>query len=105
MQLTDDTVPVNFIVHRGDTKDPDNSPDRAFVPAATPEIWLRQGDATIYTSQADALGTRRSTTPATASAVTVDAFGPARPPAGACARLRRRLWHVPLAAPRTWRRR
>ena len=38
------TLPVNFIVHRGDTKDPDNSPDRSFDPATTPEIWLRQGD-------------------------------------------------------------
>ena len=32
VELTDDTVPVNFIVHRGDTKDPDNSPDRSFDP-------------------------------------------------------------------------
>jgi glycosidase len=48
--------PVNFIVHRGDTKDPDNSPDRSFDPAATPEIWLREGDPTIYTSQAEAEG-------------------------------------------------
>ena len=48
--------PVNFIVHRGDTKDPDNSPDRSFDPGATPEIWLREGDLTIYTSQAEAQG-------------------------------------------------
>ena len=56
VKLADDTPPVNFIVHRGDTKDPDNSPDRSFDPGATPEIWLRQGDVTIYTSQAEAQG-------------------------------------------------
>jgi hypothetical protein len=56
VKLADDTKPVNFIVHRGDTKDPDNSPDRSFDPGTTPEIWLRQGDTTIYTSQAAAQG-------------------------------------------------
>jgi glycosidase len=59
VQLADDSQPVNFIVHRGDTKDPDNSPDRSFDPAETPEIWLRQGDVNIYTSQAEALGFAR----------------------------------------------
>ena len=56
IRLANDTSPVNFIVHRADTKDPDNSPDRSFDPATTPEIWLRQGDPTIYTSQAEAEG-------------------------------------------------
>ncbi len=56
VQLANDTSPVNFIVHRGDTKDPDNSPDRSFDPATTPEIWLRQGDVNVYTSQASAQG-------------------------------------------------
>ena len=56
VRLANDTLPVNFIVHQGDTKDPDNSPDRSFDPGATPEIWLRQGDATVYTSQAEAQG-------------------------------------------------
>jgi Bacterial pullanase-associated domain len=56
VELANDQAPVNFIVHRGDTKDPDNSPDRSFDPAATPEIWLRQGDPTIYFSQAEAQG-------------------------------------------------
>jgi glycosidase len=56
VKLADDTRPVNFIVHRGDTKDPDNSPDRSFDPAAHPEIWLRQGDPNIYFSQAEAQG-------------------------------------------------
>jgi hypothetical protein len=56
VRLADDTQLLNFIVHRGDTKDPVDSPDRSFVPATTPEIWLRQGGVTIYTSQAEAQG-------------------------------------------------
>jgi glycosidase len=56
VELADDTLPVNFIVHQGDTKDPTDSPDRSFVPADTPEIWLRQADVTIYTSKAEARG-------------------------------------------------
>jgi glycosidase len=56
VRLADDTQPVNFIVHKGDLKDPGDSPDRSFVPAATPEIWLREGDVTIYTSQSEAQG-------------------------------------------------
>ena len=56
IQLARDDLPVNFIVHRGDLKDPDGSPDRSFDPATTPEIWLREGDVNIYTSQAEAQG-------------------------------------------------
>jgi glycosidase len=54
IEVTDDTQPINFIVHRGDTKDTD--PDRSFDPAVTPEIWLREGDTTVYASQAEAQG-------------------------------------------------
>ncbi len=56
VELADDTLPVNFIVHRGDTKDPDNSPDRSFVPGDTPDIWLKQDDGTVYPSRAEAQG-------------------------------------------------
>jgi glycosidase len=56
VRLADDTQPVNFIVHRGDTKDPLDSPDRSFDPSTTPEIWLRSGDVTIYTSRVEAQG-------------------------------------------------
>ncbi len=56
VKLTDETQPLNFIVHQGGAKDPDNSPDRSFVPGDTPEIWLGQGDVNIYTSQAEAQG-------------------------------------------------
>jgi hypothetical protein len=45
---------VNFIVHKGDQKDTDV--DRTFSPAATPEIWLRSGDAAVYSSRAAAQG-------------------------------------------------
>ena len=75
VRLADDTQPVNFIVHRGDTKDPEASPDRSFHPATTPEIWLRQGDLTVYTSQADAQGhaTIHYGCAPDCSAVTIDA--------------------------------
>jgi glycosidase len=46
---------VGFIVHRGDIKD-GTTADRFFDPSATPEIWLRNDDATTYTSQAEAQG-------------------------------------------------
>ncbi len=54
IKLKNDAKAVNFIVHKGDVKDtPD---DRLYVPGVTPEIWLKQDDATIYPSQAAAQG-------------------------------------------------
>jgi hypothetical protein len=45
---------VGVVVHQfppnQDTKDTPN--DRFFVPLATPEIWLRQGDTRIYSCPA-----------------------------------------------------
>jgi alpha-amylase len=53
--LEDDTKPVNFIMHRpsGDTVPTTREPggDRSFVPLDHPEIWLKQGDPTIYFSR------------------------------------------------------
>ena len=52
--LKDDTKPVNFIMHRPsgdvvpDTREPGG--DRSFVPLEHPEIWLVQGDPTVYFS-------------------------------------------------------
>jgi pullulanase-type alpha-1,6-glucosidase len=46
---------VGFIVHRGDVKDGTDA-DRFFDPGATPEIWLKSDDATVYASQAEAQG-------------------------------------------------
>ena len=53
--LKDDTKPVNFIMHQpsGDTIPETREPggDRSFVPLEHPEIWLVQGDPTVYFSQ------------------------------------------------------
>jgi alpha-amylase len=50
--LKDDTKPVNFIMHlpSGDSVPSTREPggDRSFVPLDHPEIYLRQGDPTIY---------------------------------------------------------
>lgn len=50
--IVDDNQPVNFIIHRGDAKDP--GPDQSFVPAEQPAatIWQQSGDETIYPTQA-----------------------------------------------------
>jgi pullulanase-type alpha-1,6-glucosidase len=45
---------IGFIVYDGEDKDVDAN--RSFAPNATPEIWLKQGDETIYTSRAAAQG-------------------------------------------------
>ena len=53
--LVDDTKTVNFIMHQpaGDTVPTTREPggDRSFVPIQSPEVWLKAGDTTIYTSQ------------------------------------------------------
>ncbi|MBU2668213.1 alpha amylase C-terminal domain-containing protein [Actinoplanes bogorensis] len=53
--LVDDTKPVNFIMHQpnGDTVPDTREPggDRAFTPIDAPQIWLKQGDPTVYTTQ------------------------------------------------------
>jgi alpha-amylase len=52
--LKDDTKPVNFIMHlpSGDSVPSTREPggDRSFVPLEHPQIWLKQGDATVYFS-------------------------------------------------------
>jgi alpha-amylase len=52
--LKDDTKAVNFIMHQpsGDTVPDSREPggDRSFVPLEHPEIWLVQGDPTVYFS-------------------------------------------------------
>jgi hypothetical protein len=55
IELADDTKRVGFIVHRRPPGDPnvkDTDSDRFFIPLATPEIWLRQGDPRIYSCAA-----------------------------------------------------
>jgi hypothetical protein len=48
--IADDTKRVGFIVHGmpPNTGTKDTDPDRFFIPLATPEIWLRQGDTRIF---------------------------------------------------------
>ncbi|MGH3762176.1 alpha-amylase family glycosyl hydrolase [Actinophytocola sp.] len=52
--LVDDTKPVNFIMHlpSGDTVPDTREPggDRSFLPINTPEVWIQQGDPTVYPS-------------------------------------------------------
>ncbi|XVV15316.1 alpha-amylase family glycosyl hydrolase [Actinoplanes sp. CA-131856] len=52
--LKDDTKPINFIMHlpNGDTVPTTREPggDRAFTPIDNPQVWLKQGDPTVYTS-------------------------------------------------------
>jgi alpha-amylase len=55
IRIADDTQRVGVIVHRRPPGDPnikDTDNDRFFIPLATPEIWLRQGDARIFTCAA-----------------------------------------------------
>jgi pullulanase-type alpha-1,6-glucosidase len=54
VKLAPGATTVNFIVHNGDTKDPDG--DRSFSPGRTPEIWLQSGDAHVYPARAAAQG-------------------------------------------------
>jgi alpha-amylase len=50
--LVDDQKPVNFIMHlpNGNTEGVDREPggDRSFIPANDAEVWIKQGDATVY---------------------------------------------------------
>jgi hypothetical protein len=51
IQIQDATQPVNFIVHKGDEKDPVDSPDRSFIPVEMATIWLQSGDVAVYPSR------------------------------------------------------
>jgi glycosidase len=55
IKIADDTKRVGFIVHQRPPGNPDikdTANDRFFIPLATPEIWLRQGDTNIYSCAA-----------------------------------------------------
>ncbi|GLW22965.1 hypothetical protein Mame01_30080 [Microbispora amethystogenes] len=45
-------APLNYIVHRGDTKDP--GPDQSFVPARQPEAYVNAGENAVHASAAAA---------------------------------------------------
>lgn len=54
IRLQDANKPVNFIIHKGNTKD--TEPDRSFVPAQMPINWLVQGKEDNHASRVAALG-------------------------------------------------
>ena len=49
VQIVDSSLPVNFIIHRGDEKDP--GPDQALVPVDNATVWIQSGDEEIYASR------------------------------------------------------
>ena len=53
--IVDATQPVNFIIHRGDNKDP--GPDQSMIPVEDASIWIQSGVETIYPSQGAAENT------------------------------------------------
>jgi pullulanase-type alpha-1,6-glucosidase len=54
ISIVDATQAVNFIIHRGDEKDP--GPDQSFIPQEDATVWIMSGDETIYTQKGAALG-------------------------------------------------
>nr|BFE77871.1 hypothetical protein GCM10020093_004720 [Planobispora longispora] len=50
--LKDASLPVNYIIHKGDTKDP--GPDQAFTPARQPDAYVTSGAAAIHPTRAAA---------------------------------------------------
>jgi pullulanase-type alpha-1,6-glucosidase len=52
--LQDATKPLNFIIHKGDEKDP--GPDQSFIPAEDASKWVMSGDETLHAEKGGALG-------------------------------------------------
>jgi hypothetical protein len=52
--LQDPSQPVNFIIHRGDNKDP--GPDQGFTPDDMATVWVQSGDFEIYAQRGAAEG-------------------------------------------------
>ena len=52
--LQDPSQPLNFIIHRGDDKDP--GPDESFMPNEIPTAWKLSGDEEIYPQRGAAEG-------------------------------------------------
>jgi len=46
IQLQDPSQALNFIIHRGDAKDP--GPDQSVIPSELPTAWIQSGDVEIY---------------------------------------------------------
>ncbi len=54
VNLQNPAMPLNFIIHRGDEKDP--GPDQTFIPANDASVWIMSGDETIYGQEGAAKG-------------------------------------------------
>ena len=54
VQIVDSSQPVNFIIHRGDAKDP--GPDQSMVPVDDASIWILSGDERIFGQRGEAEG-------------------------------------------------
>ncbi|MET7394580.1 pullulanase-type alpha-1,6-glucosidase [Dactylosporangium sp. NPDC005572] len=50
--VTDPSKPVNFIVHKGDVKDP--GPDQSVLPSQQGSAWIRSGEAIVHPTRAAA---------------------------------------------------
>ncbi len=50
--VVDVTQPVNFIVHRGEEKDP--GPDQSFSPSETATVWIMSGELTVHAQRGSA---------------------------------------------------
>lgn len=44
--VVDAAQPLNFVIHRGEEKDP--GPDQSLLPEANAAIWIKSGDETLY---------------------------------------------------------
>ena len=50
--IQDVNPPVNFIIHRGDEKDP--GPDQSMNPSEGSDAWVKSGDETVYRQRGEA---------------------------------------------------
>jgi hypothetical protein len=46
LPLSDPSLPLNYIIHRGDEKDP--GPDQSFIPEEDASVWIMSMDETVY---------------------------------------------------------
>ncbi len=54
VDIVDSSLPVNFIIHRGDEKDP--GPDQSIIPVEQASAFINSGDETIYSQRGAAEG-------------------------------------------------
>jgi len=52
--LKDPSMPLNYIIHKGDEKDP--GPDQSFIPQDDASVWIMSMDETIYAQRGAAQG-------------------------------------------------